>query len=362
MLKLAGILDEEDLRGQVVGIAVEPSAAGRGAFGCTLVFTFGLQEVVAREDGVGQQMQPRFVFVLEQVAGENDLVEEIPFATVVEGAYTLFVEHVVPGVVEIVGGTGVFVTLGREGVGRGDGEVAGVVVEVAHDDNACIWVLLEEGFLEAAHLVAGTLTHRALCAARRPVVDDEIELFVPQIAFDGEETAGDVGGVAAQETVLVGIAFDTAFLVDVETEIHVGLAFGGVDVRDELGFDEVEGFGIVEQRHVDAAAVGAVEVDVAITASGQGGFAQEIVERVAVFDLAQTDDGGAGGVLLRTHFGTKFTQHLGDVVELGGVFLFCPLVGAGGQELVVVLAGVVLRVEKVFDVVKSHAVEHLLLC
>ena len=64
-------------------------------------------------------------------------------------------------------------------------------------------------------------------AARGPVVDDEIEFFVAQITFDGKEAAGDVGGVATRETILIGIAFDTAFLVDVETEIHVGLASVG---------------------------------------------------------------------------------------------------------------------------------------
>ena len=103
MLKLAGILDKEDLRGQVVGIAVEPSAAGRGAFGSTFVFTFGLQEVVAREDGVGQQMQPRFVFVLKQVARENDLVEEIPLATIIKCANAFVVKHIPPRIVQIVG-------------------------------------------------------------------------------------------------------------------------------------------------------------------------------------------------------------------------------------------------------------------
>ena len=136
----------------------------------------------------------------------------------------------------------------------------------------------------------------------------------------------------------------------------------GVDVGDELGFDEVEGFGIVEQRHVDAAAVGTVEMDVAITASGQGGFAQEIVERVAVFDLAQTDDGGAGGVLLRTHFGTKFTQHLGDVVELGGVFF---VLSTGRSRRAGTRSRSCRRrvaCRKGFRRCKSHAVEHLLLC
>ena len=194
------------------------------------------------------------------------------------------------------------------------------------------------------------------------MVDDEIELLITEIAFDRKEATRDVGGVAAQETVLIGIAFDTTVLIDVETEIHVGLAFGGVDVGNELGFDQAEGFGIVEQRHIDATTVGTVEVHIAITASGQGGLAQEVIEHVAVFDLAQTDDGGAGGIFLVAELGAEFAQDLGDVAEFGRVLLFCPLIRTGGQELVVVLAGIVLCVEEIFDVIESHSIKHFFLC
>ena len=222
--------------------------------------------------------------------------------------------------------------------------------------------MLEEGLFQSAHLVTGTLTHRALRTARRPVVDDEIELLITEIAFDRKEATRDVGGVATQETILIGIAFDATILVDVETEIHVGLAFGGVDVGNELGFDEAEGFGIVEQRHIDATTVGTVEVHIAITASGQGGFAEQIFERTAVFDLTQTDHCSTGRIFLVAELGAEFAQNLGDVAEFGRVLLFCPLIRTGGQELVVVLAGIVLRVEEIFDVIESHSIKHFLLC
>ena len=162
------------------------------------------------------------------------------------------------------------------------------------------------------------------------MVDDEIELLITEIAFDRKEAARDVGGVATQEPILIGIAFDATVFVDVETEIHVGLAFGGVDVGNKLGFDEAEGFGIVEECHIDATTVGTVEVHIAITASGQGGFAEQIFERTAVFDLTQTDHCGTGRIFLVAELGAKFAQDLGDVAEFGRVLLFCPLIRTGG--------------------------------
>ena len=196
MERLAGVFDEENLRGQVVGVAVEPCAAGGSAFGRTFVLAFGLQEVISREDGVGKEVEARFIGRVEEIAGEDDLIEEIPLASIVECADSFLIEHVVPRIVEIVRSAGVLVALGTEGFGRSDRKVAGIVVEVAHDDNTCFGVLLEEGFFQAAHLVTGALTHRALRTARRPVVDDEIELLITEIAFDRKEAARDVGGVA----------------------------------------------------------------------------------------------------------------------------------------------------------------------
>ena len=275
-------------------------------------------------------MEARFVGRVEEIAGEDDLIEEIPLAAIVKSAYSFLIEHVIPRIVEIVRSAGVLVALGTEGFRRSDRKVAGIVVEVAHDNNTCFGVLLEESLFQSAHLVTGTLTHRALRAARGPVVDDEIELLIAEIAFDGEEAARDVGGVATQETVLIGIAFDTTVLVDVETEIHVGLAFGGVDVGNELGFDQAEGLGIVEQRHIDATTVGTVEVHIAITARGQGRFAKQIFERMAVFDLTQTDNCSTGRIFLVAELGAEFAQNLGDVAEFSRVLLFCPLIRTGG--------------------------------
>ena len=307
-------------------------------------------------------MEARFVGRVEKIAGEDDLIEEIPLASIVECAHSLLIKHVVPRIVEIVRSAGVLVALGSEGFGRSDRKITGIVVEVAHNDNACFGVLLEESLFQSTHLITGTLTHRALRAARRPVVDDEIELLITEIAFDRKEAARDVGGVATQETILIGIAFDATVLVDVETEIHVGLAFGGVDVGNELGFDKAEGFGIVEQRHIDATTVGTIEVHITITASGQGGFAEQIFERTAVFDLTQTDNCSTGRIFLVAELGAEFAQNLGDVAEFGRVLLFCPLIRTGGKELVVVLAGIVLRIEEIFDVIEPHSIKHFLLC
>ena len=105
------------MRGQVVGVAVEPCAAGSGAFGRTFVLAFGLQEIISREDGVGEEVEARFVGCVEKIAGEDDLIEEIPLASIVECAYSFLIEHVVPRIVEIMRSTGVLVALGTKGFG-----------------------------------------------------------------------------------------------------------------------------------------------------------------------------------------------------------------------------------------------------
>ena len=93
------IFHQENLRRKVVGVAIEPGASGCGALWCTLVFTFSLEEIVAREDRVGEQVQTRGLRLVEESGREYDLVEEIPLTSVVERADAFVVEHIPPRVI-----------------------------------------------------------------------------------------------------------------------------------------------------------------------------------------------------------------------------------------------------------------------
>lgn len=96
---LLRIFHQENLRGKVVGVAIDPGASGCGALGCALVFSFSLEEIVAREDSVGEQVQTRGLRLVEESGREDDLVEEIPLTSVVERAYAFVVEHIPPRIV-----------------------------------------------------------------------------------------------------------------------------------------------------------------------------------------------------------------------------------------------------------------------
>ena len=80
-LKLLHLFHEVSLYGKVVGIPIEPYAAGSGALGRTFILSFGLEEVVAHEDFALVILPSGAVFA-EQVAREYDLVKEVPVALV----------------------------------------------------------------------------------------------------------------------------------------------------------------------------------------------------------------------------------------------------------------------------------------
>lgn len=96
---LLRIFHQENLRGKVVGVAIDPGASRCGALGCAFVFSFSLEEIVAREDRVGEQVQTRGLRLVEESGRENDLIEEIPLTSIVERANAFVVEHIPPRIV-----------------------------------------------------------------------------------------------------------------------------------------------------------------------------------------------------------------------------------------------------------------------
>ena len=126
------LLYEIGLDGQVVRIPIEPHAAGCCALGRTFVFPFRLEEVVAHEDFALVILPSGAVFA-QQVAGEYDLVKEIPVALIEQGALAYFIEEVVPGIVEVVGVACLLLLLTSEAFAHA--LILGVVVKVAHYNN-----------------------------------------------------------------------------------------------------------------------------------------------------------------------------------------------------------------------------------
>ena len=89
---------EEDYRGEVIGIAVEPCAGSICALRIALTLAFGIKEEVEIVDFTGTVLQG-CIIMLKQRAGNDNLVKEVPLALVGERAYT-FVEHSPPGIEE----------------------------------------------------------------------------------------------------------------------------------------------------------------------------------------------------------------------------------------------------------------------
>ena len=66
----------------MVGITIDPYTTSSGAFRSALIFTFLLKKIVAREHSIGEQMQTLGMRLIEKTSREDDLVEEIPLATI----------------------------------------------------------------------------------------------------------------------------------------------------------------------------------------------------------------------------------------------------------------------------------------
>ena len=117
------------------------------------------------------------------------------------------------------------------------------------------------------------------------MIDDEVELLAAQASRNGEETAGDVGGVAHEFAAFVGVGLYLSLCIGVEPEVHIGLVGVAVDVGDEHCTLQFERLRVVEQGAVHAAAVGPVDVHNLVAASAERGLPKEVIEDVAVFNL-----------------------------------------------------------------------------
>ena len=321
-----------------------------GALGIAAILALLLEEVVAHEDLVAVEGEVAAVLA-DEVAAEDDLVEEVPLAVIEQGTLAHLVERVPPGVVEVVLAAHVLqFVLALQAFGHR--LVVGVVVHVAHDDDLRAWVLAQQGFLEVIYLIAGALAGLGTSGSRGPVVHNDVHLLACQEAAHHEESAGDVGRVAAQLSALVGFGHHLCAF-HMEAQVYVGLGIVLIIIRYEHMVRHLEEAGIVEQTAVHAAAVGPIHMDELVAALGQCGLGHEVGQRASGFHLGHTDDGGAVGQFV----GTEFGEHLGHIAQFVGVLHRAPLVLAFGEVFPVVAANRMDGVEEVFEVVEGHTIE-----
>lgn len=190
--------------GEVVGVSVEVYSGGEGAQRVVLACSFGVFEEVAVKYLCTQEV-PAIFGCIEQVAGDDYLVEEVP-RTLVGERSSAMVEYGPEWAEElVVFGDVFFVAFGTKDFGAGF--VHGVIVEVAHYDYADLWVnapqRVGDGEAQACGSFAIGRGFFLASDARRPVVDDDGHALSHQSSDDahlvtcskgyfGEGVVGDV--------------------------------------------------------------------------------------------------------------------------------------------------------------------------
>ena len=111
--------------------------------------------------------------------------------------------------------------------------------------------------------------------------------------------------------------------------------------------------GAIEERAVDTALVGRVEVHDLVARVRQLGFLQKIFKHASILDLADPED-------IRSSLRTDLADSVGHVVKLLLVLVGRPLVLPIGQEVGIVVLPVD-GVEEVLQIVEGYREAHLLL-
>ena len=317
----------------MVRVAVEPHAAGCGALGAAFVFAFRLEEIGHALDLALPVFERRggFVaFLVEHIGRENNLVEKIPGTLVHQRPRTLLGENVVPRVVHIVLPHLVDILLGRQDVIHA--LVVRVIIHITHDDNLAVGCLGLNAFLQRLNLRRAHLTVVRPAETAGQVVDNDHDMLACHHATHGQKAAGAEIGVL----LLSG---------DIGIELHV--------LHREKGR-------LIEQRTIDAAMVGPLDMTELVATGLQGWLGTEVCEHLSVLHLTQANGRAA-------HTGQRGGGHVAEgsrhVVELMTVFQAVPMVGTIRKILVIVLAHIVTRVKQVLLVVEANGIDReLLLC
>ena len=314
----------------MVTIAPLEATRGKGAEGIALEVPRLLREEVGIEDIA---VVPRSLVLLEvqaisgpadEVGRHDEVVKEIPHVTVSERATTRRVKGCHR--VEEVGRRQTFCRSLRaqavDDAGRG-----GVVVEVPHEDNLIIRICREEGVRDRAHDLGSVQTtlERDLLAtdARRPVSHEERYGFAKQEAIDLEDVT--------RLDMLLPLEDDRMWVCSGELIVA----------------------GTIEERAVDTALIGRVEVYDLVARVRQLGFLQEAFEHASILDLTDPEDIGSS---LRA----DLADSVGHIVKLLLVLVGRPLVLPVGQEVGIIVLPID-GVEEVLQIVEGYREAHLLL-
>ena len=314
----------------MVTIAPLEATRGEGTEGIALEVPRLLREEVGIEDIA---VVPRGLVLLQvqaisgpadEVGRDEEVVKEIPHVTISERATARRVKGC-HGIEEIGRRQPFSRSLRAQAIdnaGRG-----GIVVEVPHEDHLIIRVRREEGVRDRAHdfgSVQTTLERDLLATdARRPVSYKERYRFAEQEAIDLEDVT----------------RLDMLFPLEDD----------GVWVRSS----ELIVAGAIEERAVDTALVGRVEVHDLVPRVRQLGFLQKIFEYASILDLTDSEDIGSS---LRA----DLADSVGHIVKLLLVLVGRPLVLPVGQEVGIIVLPID-GVEEVLQIVEGYREAHLLL-
>ena len=291
----------------MVAVAVEEHAGAVSAQGVALAVAFlCLEEVAVKGFGSheGELWLVLAVAVLGEIAVAHDLVKEVPLSLVGERAHTLGKD--VPEGVEHVAGSGHILNVALSAHRLSTSLVHGVVVKVAHEDDAYVLAVnVHQRVDGAAAHVARSLTlgaRRLLSAqARGPVVD--------------HHRHGVAGKDAHHANLVAGAEVVVPFIVQ-----HAGRVGGCGSTRKVLlakalvgNVEHAEVARVVHHAHVHATTVGTLVIIGYLQAPVFNQWvARNIFKHCLILYLAHANDGRAiGGVR-----GLHLREGIGHVVNL----------------------------------------------
>ena len=256
---------------------------------------------------------------IHQTAGDNDVVEHLPAVAVGVGAQAV-TEELPHRIVEV--GAGEFLGF-RLGAHLLHDALGGrVVVEVAHVDEFGVWTGVQHGIGDATAQLAGGHTPRkaALLTARfgRPVVNHNVK------RVNTIQNAGHQPLVAGDEIGVVG---------------H--------NRRESPRAENLETGSIIEESHVDTAAIRRLVMAYRQMVRGQVFRGDQVEQHLLVFDFGNAEHHQTA-VQLR-----NLRNDQGEISKFGLVTFRTPSIVVVRKKLFVVLQRIINRIKKVFNIIKS---------
>ena len=132
-----------------------------------------------------------------------------------------------------------------------------------------------------------------------------------------------------------------------------------VDLRITIGLvvGDLEELGVVEQSRLDASPVGRGDIDHLQSHVGNLRTSHEVIADPLILHLRKTDDSRSG----RGHLTPQLGDHRGNVVELFLILRLGPIVGTGGEKLVIPLVvRIVLSIEEILHIIEGYRISLIL--